>query len=101
LTNPAQLPLFLPELKVTGDHADRYVLQRYYFRFKPIAVFNQGKVPEAFIEDLKAVDLGPYAIIDLGGEIEKSREFQTNLKGTGVRGFEDSFIRQYVNAKGV
>lgn len=98
LVEDADLEKFLPPMKVDSKET-AFELKRFYFLFKPIEP-QKEKIrmvnPKAYIESLKPVQIGPNAVIDLGGEVVSSKHPRTGKSDS--QEFIDTFIKKHIVA---
>lgn len=84
---------YLPEMQVEGDKAKDYAINRFYFRFEPIAQPSTDYISaNEYLERLAVQSLGERAIIDLGGEVKAPSIWR------GKDAFNTAFINKYIYA---
>ena len=97
MVNHSQLEDYIPKMEVTGERAEEFTLARRYFRFEPAAREIQAVDPNAYLANLQLEqELGSHAVIDLGGEVEPSRDGVNRQGGLDSDAFNAQFIDQYI-----
>lgn len=93
LVDSTHLSDYLPEMKVEGDKANDYAINRFYFRFEPLSQPDTGHISvNEYLERLAAKNLGERALIDLGGEVNAPSTWSDQDT------FNAAFIRKYIYA---
>jgi len=90
--SPSEQGKYLPEMRVDGEKAALFSLNRFYFRFEPVFDAACGMRPEAYLNRVDQRELGANAVIDLGGEVAGQLNAEIDLA------FNDAFIRKYIYA---
>jgi hypothetical protein len=96
LVPPSELKKFIPEMQIEGSEAAKFALSRFYFRFEPIARPLCGLSAETYLSNLKPIELGPDAVIDLGGELAAPAYGSVAPEWDGVEAFHASFIKEHI-----
>jgi hypothetical protein len=96
LINPQETNKFLPTMTVEGESAESFTVNRIYFRFEPISKPDRGVEAESYLANLKPLDLGLNAVIDLGGEVAKSPEVQSSEETESSTFSNEAFINEYL-----
>lgn len=84
---------YIPEMQIRGEDADSFSLNRFYFRFEPVADSEIGMAAAVFLSGLGQSALGTHAVIDLGGEIVGELTAETDPT------FNPAFIQRYIYAE--
>jgi hypothetical protein len=90
---------YLPKMQISGKDASSFALERFYFRFQPLAYSFPGAIDaESYIDEMMPRQFGANAVIDLGGEVDQSPDMQKDFKWPGYASFKDAFIESYIYA---
>lgn len=95
LIEPEEVSNYIPEVQIKSRES--YKLYHFHFRFKPAFKADQGINPKDFLARYQPADLGPNAVINLGGEIDTPSGLQLT-GGTGSSpDVNQVFMNEYVD----
>jgi len=89
----SELRKYLPDMQVEGKEAGSFVLNRFYFRFEPVSR-RAGISAASYIGSIKPNELGPNAVIDLGGEVVETQVQGGKWEGSSA--FQSAFIKEHI-----
>lgn len=99
MVKPEDLLRFVPFLAAFGSGQRLWDIERFYFRFEPVADATSGKSAQLFLEQMPQGELPANVVIDLGGEVVNTDKVAEEKAVQFFDKFNQQFIQDHIVVK--